>query len=391
VAPDLPAQAQERPRLSARHLRRYILPGERVVLATRAHWGKLAEPVATTAASFVAVALLVNAIASAVGEGALLLWWAWVLVALRLLWKVLDWRNEWFVATDKRMLLMFGLVTHKVAMMPLGKVTDMSYSRSVMGRVLGYGQFILESAGQDQAMSRINWVADPDATYRKLCDTIFIPGGRSGPWGQQPQGAPAASPPTPAPVSPPTTGTAPAPLGGLSWAPTSTGPEDDRSAAATQPIAVRAFQDERQGHLFVAPRGSAPRLAGTDRPVMPPPPPPPPPAAAEPPASAPGDEGHDADGTHERTVAASAPAGTSRRGLTLGAADQQDDVDGANDGPAWEVSDDDGARFVSVTPWEQASGWQAGDPWRRPEAEHGSPLGGPGAGDVSPGSGRDEP
>ncbi|MGW6005518.1 PH domain-containing protein [Oerskovia enterophila] len=306
------------PRLSARHLRRYILPGERVVLATRAHWGKLAEPVATTFAAFLVVAWLVSASGPTVGDGALMLWWVWLAVAVRLLWKVLDWRNEWFVATDKRMLLMFGLVTHKVAMMPLGKVTDMSYSRSIVGRVLGYGQFILESAGQDQAMSRINWVAKPDATYRKLCDTIFIPGGRGGPGaangqngpgsaggpgGQQQPGPPTSGPATPAPPPPPP----PPPASAhLAWAPTSVGPEQDPAAAATQPVAVRSVQRDGQGHLFVAPRGSAPRLAGTDRPVMAPPLPPHPPA------------------------------------------DLSDVTDGEADGPAWEVSDEDRATFVRI-------------------------------------------
>ncbi|MHA7132450.1 PH domain-containing protein [Oerskovia turbata] len=334
-----PAEASTRPpRLSARHLRRYILPGERVVLATRAHWGKLAEPVATTVASFVAVALLVNAIAAAVGEGALLLWWAWLLVPLRLAWKVLDWRNEWFVATDKRMLLMFGLVTHKVAMMPLGKVTDMSYSRSVMGRVLGYGQFILESAGQDQAMSRINWVSNPDATYRTLCDTIFIPGARGGPWGHTAQpGGPGASPQPPA--SPP----AVAPRGpeGSLWSPTSAGPEADLSAAATQPIAVRPSQRAEQGRLFVAPRGATPRLAGADRPVAPPPPPPPLPDT---PPHGPDDAArvHDEGGGGRESS------------------------EGETDGPAWEVSADERGTFVPVTPWDPQTGWQGGDAWERP-------------------------
>jgi hypothetical protein len=60
-------------------------------------------------------------------------------------------------------------------MMPLVKVTDMRFSRSIVGRLLGYGEFRLESAGQDQALGRIPWVADPDATYRELCAIIFTP------------------------------------------------------------------------------------------------------------------------------------------------------------------------------------------------------------------------
>ena len=158
-----------------RTLRKYVLPGERVVLTRRSHWGKLAEPALSTFVGFVVVAWLVEVAATAVGERSEWLWWLWVAVLVRLVWRVLDWRNEWFVATDKRMLLLYGLITKKVSMMPLVKVTDMRYSRSITGRVLGYGEFLMESAGQDQALSRISWVANPDSTYRELCAIIFTP------------------------------------------------------------------------------------------------------------------------------------------------------------------------------------------------------------------------
>ena len=110
-----------------------------------------------------------------VADGALVVWWLWLAALARFAWYLLVWRVEWFVATDKRMLLLTGLVTHQIGMMPLMKVTDMRYSRSVLGQMLGYGQFLLESAGQDQALRQIGWVARPDATYRDLCALIFTP------------------------------------------------------------------------------------------------------------------------------------------------------------------------------------------------------------------------
>ena len=77
------------------------------------------------------------------------------------------------MATDKRLLLRYGLISHKVAMMPLLKVTDMSYVRSIPGQFLGYGKFVLESAGQDQALREVKWVPNPDQTYRDICAEIF--------------------------------------------------------------------------------------------------------------------------------------------------------------------------------------------------------------------------
>ena len=58
-------------------------------------------------------------------------------------------------------------------MMPLAKVTDMSFQRSAMGRILGYGKFILESAGQDQALTRVDHLPYPEQLYLEVCGLIF--------------------------------------------------------------------------------------------------------------------------------------------------------------------------------------------------------------------------
>ncbi|SKC66015.1 PH domain-containing protein [Krasilnikoviella flava] len=159
------------------HLRRYVLPNERVIVATRHHWAQLLGPIATTAAAFLLIGTIVLSTPIDVRGTVQWLWVAWFVVAARLAWKWLEWRYEWFVATDKRLLLLYGLVVHKVAMMPMKKVTDMGFSRSPTGQVLGYGRFDMESAGQDQALRTIKYVPHPDATYRTLCDTLFTPGG----------------------------------------------------------------------------------------------------------------------------------------------------------------------------------------------------------------------
>ncbi|USQ80461.1 PH domain-containing protein [Ornithinimicrobium faecis] len=165
-------------RVHSRILDRYVLRDEQVVVAIRHHWGRMIEPVLTTLIGLLVASWISTNAPIEASALPLVLWWLWFALVLRLLWKALEWRNEWFVATDKRLLMTYGLITHKVAMMPLRKVTDMNYARSPLGRVLGYGQFIMESAGQDQAMREINWVPDPDDTYRRICDTIFGPEGR---------------------------------------------------------------------------------------------------------------------------------------------------------------------------------------------------------------------
>lgn len=156
-----------------RGLERYLLDGEHIVVAMHQHWAKVAEPVASAVAALVVVAWVDTALPRGAGLLADLAWWAWFAVLGRTLWRLANWKHDWFIATDKRLLLTYGLVTNKVAMMPLLKVTDMSYSRSVIGRVVGYGQFIMESAGQDQALKRVSYVPHPDRTYRAICAELF--------------------------------------------------------------------------------------------------------------------------------------------------------------------------------------------------------------------------
>ncbi len=151
----------------------YLLQGERIVAAVHHHWACVAEPVASTVLAL-AIALAIDANLTPQTQGlGTIVWLGFIVVLVRMLWHLLEWRHDWFVATDKRLLLRHGLITHKVSMMPLLKVTDMSYVRSIPGQIFGWGTFIMESAGQEQAMRKVKWVPHPDETYRAICAEIF--------------------------------------------------------------------------------------------------------------------------------------------------------------------------------------------------------------------------
>lgn len=154
-------------------LDRYLLDGEQIVTAAHHHWARIAVPVMSVFAGLILVLVLDSLIPASLGPLANLLWWGWLVVVGWAVWELLKWRHDWFVATDKRLILTYGLITQKVGMMPLAKVTDMSYTRSPMGRLLGYGTFVMESAGLDQALRKVRWVDNPDHTYRAICAEIF--------------------------------------------------------------------------------------------------------------------------------------------------------------------------------------------------------------------------
>ena len=102
----------------------------------------------------------------------------WLVAALVCFWggKYLAWRTERLVVTDRRLLMVSGLLSRRVAVMPLRKVTDLTFEQPLVGRAfdaLGWGTFVFESAGQDQAFRRIPYVLHPDALYHQLSEEIF--------------------------------------------------------------------------------------------------------------------------------------------------------------------------------------------------------------------------
>jgi membrane protein YdbS with pleckstrin-like domain len=154
-------------------INRYLLPHERQVITVHQHPAVLIRPIFELLVGLAIAGWLTNAIAHGNGIALLVIWLLWVVLLLRLVVKVWEWNENYFVVTSQRMLLSQGLVTRKVNMMPLSKVTDMSFQRSTLGRILGYGEFILESAGQDQALRIVDHLPYPEQLYLEVCGLIF--------------------------------------------------------------------------------------------------------------------------------------------------------------------------------------------------------------------------
>ena len=152
---------------------KYLLPHEHQVITVRKHPAVLIGPIAITLAGLL-IALVLGTTVLLHSQGAILVL---VLIAVALLlflaFKTWEWSEDYFVVTSDRMLQASGVFTRKIAMMPLVKVTDMSFKRSTLGRMLGFGQFILESAGQDQALRTIDHVPYPEQLYLEICALIF--------------------------------------------------------------------------------------------------------------------------------------------------------------------------------------------------------------------------
>src|SRR5215475_3393327 len=117
---------------------RFLLPHERQVITVHQHPAVLIRPIFEVLAGLAIAGWLTTVFAKNNGVAVLIIWILWGLVFLRLVIKVIEWGETYFVVTSQRFLLATGLVTRKVNMMPLSKVTDMSFQRSPWGRILGY-------------------------------------------------------------------------------------------------------------------------------------------------------------------------------------------------------------------------------------------------------------
>jgi uncharacterized membrane protein YdbT with pleckstrin-like domain len=159
---------------------RYLLPHERQVITVHQHPAVLIRPIFEVLIGLAIAGWLTTVFAKSNGVAVLIIWLLWGIVFLRLVVKVIEWGETYFVVTSQRFLLATGLVTHQVKMMPLAKVTDMTFERSAMGRILGYGEFILESAGQNQALERVKHLPYPEQLYLEVCGLIFKDTGGDG-------------------------------------------------------------------------------------------------------------------------------------------------------------------------------------------------------------------
>jgi membrane protein YdbS with pleckstrin-like domain len=152
---------------------KYLLPHERQVISVHEHPAVLIVPIFLVLLGLALAGWLSGSVAHGNGTAILVIWVLWGILLVWFGVKIYSWVTHFFVVTSQRLVLVQGVVIRKVNMMPLTKVTDMSFQRSTMGRILGYGEFIVESAGQDQALSNVRFIPYPEQLYLEVCGLIF--------------------------------------------------------------------------------------------------------------------------------------------------------------------------------------------------------------------------
>ncbi|MBA3234196.1 MAG: PH domain-containing protein [Propionibacteriales bacterium] len=132
--------------------------GEVVIDEVRHHWVVYWRAVLEVSA---AVALFVVFLVSSVQVG----WLPFVLCwgfACHAGWLGLNEHMDRFVITNMRVFRVRGVLSRKLATMPITRILDITVEKPLLGRALNYGHFIFESAAQEQGLKDIRYVGSPD-------------------------------------------------------------------------------------------------------------------------------------------------------------------------------------------------------------------------------------
>ncbi len=176
-----PGQAPQRVDLIATRepsdlVRRYLFPTEKFRGEWRRHWIHLVKRLSIGVLVTFILGYAAGYLAKeGLQDGLMVLVILWLAVIGWVLWDVAEWYYDRFILTNKRVMLVEGIIARKVAMMPLSRVTDMKYTQSPLGRILGYGSFEIESAGQDQALRNVPNLPNPTDLYLQVVEEMYEP------------------------------------------------------------------------------------------------------------------------------------------------------------------------------------------------------------------------
>jgi uncharacterized membrane protein YdbT with pleckstrin-like domain len=128
--------------------RKFLNENEDIVLDLHPHWSYFIAPGLALVASIV-LAVLAAQREGDVADG--LTYAALVLILVSLIWLVVryvKWATTHFVVTTDRLIHRSGVFTKQGKEIPLERLNDVSFRKTLLERMLGAGDLLIESAGE---------------------------------------------------------------------------------------------------------------------------------------------------------------------------------------------------------------------------------------------------
>lgn len=174
------------------HVERHLIAddGEVIIDEVRKHWASNVFAALEMAAALPALFLLAWLPSQ--------LYWVPFFLALFLVvhggWRILGRRMDRFVITNMRVFRVHGILSQRIATMPIARILDISVHVPILGRIFNYGHFIFESAAQDQGLREIRYVAAPNQrglTIQRVIQRAGLRGGGARPTAEERRSEPA--------------------------------------------------------------------------------------------------------------------------------------------------------------------------------------------------------
>lgn len=152
-----------------------LAPDETVEFETRPHWRALFVPLVVMLVTVFVTVFVLSWVVSNISGWEFLRWVVIVAgILCVILWAVvpfLTWLTTEYTFTDRRIVVRSGIVTRHGKDMPLSKVNNISFFVPAMGRLLNYGELVIQSAGENDGLT-IRDVPDVEEIQRKVYELI---------------------------------------------------------------------------------------------------------------------------------------------------------------------------------------------------------------------------
>ena len=148
--------------------KKHLNDGETVALDMHPHWWYFAEPAFSLAATILVgiwVIRLDDGTLKDIARPVLLVVLAGT--ALWLVYRAATWQTTNFVITSQRVIFRQGLIAKRGMEIPLDRVNNVNFTQGVFERMLGAGDLLIESGGED-GQQRFTDIKDPAGVQNLL-------------------------------------------------------------------------------------------------------------------------------------------------------------------------------------------------------------------------------
>jgi uncharacterized membrane protein YdbT with pleckstrin-like domain len=143
--------------------KKYLNEGEEIILDLRPHWFYLVGPASALVAALV-LALVVR------NRSEWILFPVLALAVIALFWflgRYTKWVTTNFVLTSDRLIYRSGVVSRQGREIPLERLNDVSFHQSLLQRLLGAGDLLIESGGE-RGQEQFGSFAHPQDTQNEV-------------------------------------------------------------------------------------------------------------------------------------------------------------------------------------------------------------------------------